>query len=418
MSDTSKQLTLTADFLTARERREFAPFAARTDRTRGRRYDEKEHSYRSPYMRDRDRIIHATAFRRLEYKTQVFVNHEGDYYRTRLTHTIEVAQIARILARVLRVNEDLTEAIALAHDIGHTPFGHSGEDALDALMADDGGFEHNLHGLRVVDLLEQNYPDVPGLNLTYEVREGIAKHHTSHDHPATPGADFDLSERSLIEAQLVDVADVIAYDSHDIDDGLKSGLLDERELEEVAFWREARQAVQNRWGDLPEDVRRSQIVRQIINIAVTDVLEATELNIAWLKLVDAESIRRLQDNVVTFSDRLGKLQKELETFLMDRLYRHPRVHRMTVKARSFLTDIFNAYVSDVRQLPRKYQESIDAEEKALSAHRTDSTAPDDAARRTLRARAARRIVCDYVAGMTDRYAQETYLTLFTPGERV
>ncbi len=180
LADSQKQLTLTGDFMSAREQRELAPFAALSDRSRGRKYDEEEHSYRSIYMRDRDRIIHCTAFRRLEYKTQVFVNHEGDYYRTRLTHTMEVAQIARIIARILRVNEDLTEAIALAHDIGHTPFGHSGESALDELMEDDGGFEHNVHGLRVVDLLERRYPDFPGLNLTYEVREGIAKHRTSH----------------------------------------------------------------------------------------------------------------------------------------------------------------------------------------------------------------------------------------------
>lgn len=418
MSEPSKQLTLTADFLAVRERRDFAPFAAKTDESRGRTHEEEEHSYRSIYMRDRDRIIHSTAFRRLEYKTQVFVNHEGDYYRTRLTHTIEVAQIARILARILRVNEDLTEAIALAHDIGHTPFGHSGEEALDVLMAEDGGFEHNLHGLRVVDLLERKYPDFPGLNLTYEVREGIAKHSTAHDHPATPEADFDLSERALIEAQIVDVADVIAYDSHDIDDGLKSGLLDEKELEDVAIWRQAAKAVEKRWGDLPTDIRRGQIVRQIINIAVTDVLEATELNIGWLKLPDAGSIRKLEDNVVTFSDRLGKLQTELQTFLMDNLYQNPRVHRMTVKARRLLTDIFNAYVSDIGQLPRKYQESIDREEKDLLVARKDPAPANDEERGTIRRKAVRRIVCDYVAGMTDRYAQETYLTLFAPGERV
>ena len=405
--------------MVAREQRELAAFAARSDLSRGRRYQEPEHPYRSIYMRDRDRIIHCTAFRRLEYKTQVFVNHEGDYYRTRLTHTMEVAQIARIIARILRINEDLTEAIALAHDIGHTPFGHSGEEALNELMQADGGFEHNLHGLRVVDVLERRYPDFPGLNLTYEVREAIAKHHTTHDHPPA-SAEFDFSERPLIEAQVVEVADVIAYDSHDIDDGLKSGLLVEKDLNDVALWRRASEAVEARYdkGKLTADLRRIQAVRQIINMEVTDALEATELNLDWLKLKDPGAVRKCRDNVVTFSDKLKGMKKELEQFLMENLYRHHRVLRMVNKAKRFLTEIFNAYVEDVRQLPVEYQRRMKEEELKLREGRRGPGAPDETELEALRQKAARRIVCDYVAGMTDRYAQEDYIKLFTPGERV
>jgi len=405
--------------MVAREQRELAAFAARSDLSRGRRYQEPEHPYRSIYMRDRDRIIHCTAFRRLEYKTQVFVNHERDYYRTRLTHTMEVAQIARIIARILRINEDLTEAIALAHDIGHTPFGHSGEEALNELMQADGGFEHNLHGLRVVDVLERRYPDFPGLNLTYEVREAIAKHHTTHDHPPA-SAEFDFSERPLIEAQVVEVADVIAYDSHDIDDGLKSGLLVEKDLNDVALWRRASEAVEARYdkGKLTADLRRIQAVRQIINMEVTDALEATELNLDWLKLKDPGAVRKCRDNVVTFSDKLKGMKKELEQFLMENLYRHHRVLRMVNKAKRFLTEIFNAYVEDVRQLPVEYQRRMKEEELKLREGRRGPGAPDETELEALRQKAARRIVCDYVAGMTDRYAQEDYIKLFTPGERV
>ena len=412
----SRQLTLNGDFIAAREMRELAPFAAQSAESRGRRHKEAEHAYRPHYMRDRDRIIHCTAFRRLEYKTQVFVNHEGDYYRTRLTHTIEVAQIARIIARILRVNEDLTEAVALAHDIGHTPFGHSGEAALNLAMTGDGGFEHNLHGLRVVDELERRYPDFPGLNLTYEVREGIAKHHTTHDHPAVTG-EFDLAERPLIEAQIVDVADVIAYNSHDIDDGLKSGLLAESGLEGVPLWRQAVEAVRGRWGELPAEVRRAQVVRQLINMEVTDVLEATEENLKWLKLDSPDAVRRCESNVVSFSARMLDLKKGLEDFLMASLYRHHRVVKMANKAQRFLGEMFNAYADKPQMLPPEHQERIHAEEERLAAER-DAAGMDPVERKALRARAVRRVVCDYVAGMTDRYAQEDYLKLFAPWERV
>ena len=413
----TRQLTLTGDFLSAREHRDLAVYAARSDRTRGRIHPEPEHAYRSIYMRDRDRIIHCTAFRRLEYKTQVFVNHEGDYYRTRLTHTIEVAQVARSLARILRVNEDLTEAIALAHDIGHTPFGHSGEDALNELMRPDGGFEHNLHGLRVVDVLERRYPEFQGINLTYEVREGIAKHHTTHDRPAVTEG-FDFSERPLVEAQIVDAADAIAYVSHDIDDGLKSGLLSESDLDEVTLWRDACKAVHSRYGDVPAEVRRAQAVRQIINIIVTDVLSATEANLGWLKLKDPDDVRKLETNVVAFSEKMKGLKKELEDILMERLYHHHRVLKMANKAKRFLEEIFNAYAADTRQLPVEYQGRIREEEARLMAEDPQSEPLDEVELDARRQKAVRRIVCDYVAGMTDRYAEEDYLKLFAPGERV
>ena len=417
MAKRTRQLTLTGDFIAARELRELAPFAARSSDSRGRRHPEAEHAYRPHYMRDRDRIIHCTAFRRLEYKTQVFVNHEGDYYRTRLTHTIEVAQIARILARILRVNEDLTEAVALAHDIGHTPFGHSGEEALGQAMREDGGFEHNLHGLRVVDELEHRYPDFAGLNLTYEVREGIAKHHTTHDHPAVTG-EFDPAERPLIESQIVDVADAIAYSSHDVDDGLKSGLLAESDLDAVPIWRKAKEAVHGRWGDLPAEVRRAQAVRQLINMEVTDVLEATEGNTRWLKLDGPDAVRRCESNVVAFSAGMTALKGELERFLMDNLYRNHRVLKMANKARTFLLEIFNAYAGDPRQLPAEHQQRIVDEEQRLKSALPADAASDTAGLEALHRKAVRRVVCDYVAGMTDRYAQEDYLKLFAPWERV
>ena len=417
MPEKSRQLTLTGDFMRLREHRDLVSFAARSDRSRGRRYEESEHPYRSAYMRDRDRVIHCTAFRRLEYKTQVFVNHEGDYYRTRLTHTMEVAQIARIIARILRVNEDLTEAIALAHDIGHTPFGHAGEEALNDLMQGEGGFEHNVHGLRVVDVLEHRYPEFPGLNLTYEVRESIVKHHTTYDQPALPG-EFDLSERPLAEAQIVEVADAVAYDSHDIDDGLKSGLLDEKELDDVALWRTARKTVVDRYGEMPDDVRRVQVVRQMINDEVTDILEATELRIGWLKLKDAGNVRTLEENLVTFSEKLKPQKKELERFLTEKLYRHPRVVKMTTKARRFLEEIFAAYVADARQLPREYQDRIHEEEERLLRESTAPAPPDAAGHERIHESAVKRVVCDYIAGMTDRYAEEDYVKMFMPYERI
>ncbi|MHC4199776.1 MAG: dGTP triphosphohydrolase, partial [Planctomycetota bacterium] len=256
-----------------------APCAARAERSRGRTHREREHSYRSPYQRDRDRIIHSTAFRRLEYKTQVFVNHEGDHYRTRLTHTLEVAQIARTIARALGLNEDLTEAAALAHDIGHTPFGHSGEEALDKLMEGHGGFEHNRHGLRVVDALEKRYPEFAGLNLTYEVREALIRHSTTYDAPADAPEEFTEGERDHLEGQVVSAADAVAYNSHDLDDGLASELLREDDLGELAMWRAAEASVPSDGATSPQ-LRRRAVVRRLIDRQVTDIIETSRGAIA------------------------------------------------------------------------------------------------------------------------------------------
>ncbi|NOZ20184.1 MAG: deoxyguanosinetriphosphate triphosphohydrolase [Planctomycetes bacterium] len=368
-----------------------APYAMKSRDSRGRKHPEKEHPFRLVYQRDRDRVIHSTAFRRLEYKTQVFLNHEGDHYRTRLTHTIEVAQIARTIARALNVNEDLVEAIALAHDIGHTPFGHSGEDALRELMKDHGGFEHNRHGLRVVDLLEVRYPEFRGLNLSYEVRESIAKHSTPHDAPDS--TEFDLGERVLIEAQIVEVADAIAYDSHDVDDGLGARILRQEDLEGIGLWQRAAGWLKDANMDLR--FKRAQTVRYIINLEVTDLIDNTRRRIEEMGIRSPKDVRRADCHVVCFSDEVRGLKEELEDFLSDRVYRHFHVTRMSRKAKRFLTRLFNAYVGDLGQLPDEHREW--AERDDVGIHQG---------------------VCDYIAGMTDRYAQDDYVKLFYPYERV
>ncbi len=373
-----------------REERDLAPYASLSRRSRGRAHPEAEHDYRTVFQRDRDRVIHCTAFRRLEYKTQVFVNHEGDHYRTRLTHTIEVAQIARTLARALNANEDLTEAIAYAHDLGHTPFGHAGEEALRELMKDHGGFEHNLHGLRVVDVLERRYPDFLGLNLSYEVREGIAKHKTSYDHPLS--GEFDNDEQPSIEAQIVAVADAIAYDSHDIDDGLAAGILRERELGELAIAAQALDAARRRWPDLSPKMRRVQVVRWIINYVVTDVIAFSTERIRRLGVASADDVRRRPEPIVDFSPDMKAKKKELEDYLFHTLYRHYRVNRMTQKAKRFIIQLFNEYVEHAEQLPPEHQQRVEE----IGAHQA---------------------VCDYIAGMTDRYAEDEYRKLFQPFER-
>jgi dGTPase len=373
-----------------RERSELAPYAAHSDSSRGRAYPEVEDSYRTAFQRDRDRIIHCTAFRRLEYKTQVFVNHEGDYYRTRLTHSIEVAQIARVIARALRLNEDLTETVALAHDIGHTPFGHSGEEALHSLMAAHGGFEHNKHGLRVVDILESRYPDFPGLNLTYEVRESIVKHTTSYDCPAP--SEFEPDKRPLLEAQVVDVSDSIAYDNHDLDDGLKAGILNPSRLDEVPLWKETKREVRKRSGISDQKVLTAQVVRSLINREVRDIIENSS------RLIERSGIRSPEDvrgssTLVRFSDKMAKDKEVLENFLKEHLYAHYRVVRMVTKAKRFIEDLFSEYVRNPLQLPTEYRQWVKKE-------------------------GLQRGVCDYIAGMTDRYAQQEHMKLFNPFERV
>jgi dGTPase len=376
--------------LEQREVDTLAPWAARSCASAGRRYPEPEAPYRTCFQRDRDRIIHCKAFRRLEYKTQVFLNHEGDHYRTRLTHTIEVTQIARTIARALCLNEDLTEAIALAHDVGHTPFGHSGEEALRVLMRDHGGFEHNAHGLRVVELLEKQYPDFPGLNLTQEVRESIVKHRTRWDRPDS--ARFG-PDPALLEAQVVEAADSIAYDNHDLQDGLEAGILTFEDLACIRLWADAEQVVEARHGGLDPIQRGNQVVRHLIDQFVTDVIDATAAEIRSRGLGSVEDVRARGEGVLRCSADLATAKAELERFLYERLYQDYRVVRVTNSARRFVERLFDSYVSDPRQLPPKHR----AWTEDVGVHRA---------------------VCDYIAGMTDRYAQDQYAQLFEPYQKL
>ena len=382
---------LTREELEKREDSNLASYAMRSMNTRGRAYPEEEHPYRSVYQRDKDRIIHSTAFRRLEYKTQVFVNHEGDHYRTRLTHTIEVAQIARCISRTLCLNEDLSEAIALAHDLGHTPFGHSGEDALRILMKDHGGFEHNVQGLRVVDVLEKRYSQFAGLNLSWEVRESIAKHNILSDDPNVK--QFDLSRQPLLEAKIVDIADSIAYDNHDIDDSLKARLITESGLEEVELWRYAKEKVKEQYSNLSKDMENTHTIKYLIDMEVTDLIEHTQLMINKMKIKTTDDVQKSKERLVSFSPEISKRKLELQEFLQENAYSHYRVVRMADKAKRFVEELFKTFVENPMQLPPEYQKWI--EEAGLYQG-----------------------VCDYIAGMTDRFAQDEYLKLFYPYERV
>ncbi|NUN23763.1 MAG: deoxyguanosinetriphosphate triphosphohydrolase [Candidatus Jettenia caeni] len=383
---------LTREEIESREERDLAPYAMKSKDSRGRKYPEKEHYYRGIYQRDRDRIIHSTAFRRLEYKTQVFVNHEGDYYRTRLTHTIEVSQIARTIARALNLNEDLAEAIALAHDLGHTPFGHSGEDALKKLMEGHGGFEHNLHGLRVVDILEQKYPDFPGLNLSWELKESIVKHKSPYDNTSV-SAEYNTNEQPLLEAQIVDKADSIAYDNHDLDDSLKAGIITHDELLSVELWRETQKKVKQEYTIHDHDVLIAQTIKALINIEVIDLLENTVSRIKHEGIQCVQDVRKYPGTIVSFSPLLSEQKKKLQQFLFRNVYQHYRVARMADKAKRFLEELFTAFIKNPKQLPLEYQKWI---EKA----------------------GLYQGVCDYIAGMTDRFAQDEYKKLFYPYERV
>lgn len=358
--------------------------------SRGRRYPEQEHPFRTCFQRDRDRIIHCSSFRRLEYKTQVFVNHEGDHYRTRLTHTIEASQISRTIARALRLNEDLTEAITLAHDLGHTPFGHAGEDAMRALMRDHGGFEHNRQSLRILDTLERRYPEFPGLNLTWEVREAIIKHSPGSERMADPEYDPDMSP--CLESQLIDFADEIAYINHDCDDGLAGGILDLNGLNSVPLWGDIWRNLRARYATADEQLLRYQTVRGMINQLTTDLIDETLRRLrehsATLEKVRAHPVR-----LVGFSDDMLRKKNELKEYLFDKLYRYYRVVRMADKAKRILTDLFDIYVSNPLQLPPNAQARL----------------PVDG---------PHRVVCDYIAGMTDRYALDEHKRLFDPHERV
>ena len=382
---------LTRDQIEKREYEWLAPYAMKSAETGGRQHKEEEHPYRTVYQRDKDRIIYSTAFRRLEYKTQVFVNHEGDYYRTRLTHTLEVAQIARTLARALRLNEDLVEAIALAHDLGHTPFGHAGEDALSELMKDHGGFDHNTHGLRVVDILEKRHPDFRGLNLTQEVRRGIIRHSTPFDKKRQNSAD--IPGPPLLEIQVVDISDEIAYDNHDLDDGLKSGLLSEKDLGDVQVWDEAKKAIKNRFPGIDGETERSQIVRHLINLQVSDVVKNTLEKLKTLGINDVSDLGKQKSKIVDFSEAMSEKRLPMRETLGTKLYQHYRVVRMTNKASRFLKKLFQVYCDNPAQLPPGSREKIEE-------------------------RGKHRLICDYIAGMTDRYALDQYKKLFEPFERV
>ena len=372
-----------------------APWATQDRFSRGRQYSEPPPVYRSEYQRDRDRIIHSTAFRRLMYKTQVFIYDEGDMYRTRLTHSLEVAQIARSAAVALNLNEPLTEAIALAHDLGHTPFGHAGQDALNAAMRDCGGFEHNLQSLRVVDLLEERYPDFPGLNLTFETREGILKHCSVANARklGTVGQRFLDRTQPGLEAQLANLADEIAYNSHDVDDGLRAGLLATDALLEIELFRHHYDAVVAQYPDLAPRRRTHEIVRRIINQLVTDLIDASRANIAAAELSDADSARTHPRALIGFSQPLGEYNRELSQFLRAHLYYHPRVQAMTQRAARIVGTLFEAYCSDRDQLPDSVaRQAGQAEIERCATGRA-------------------RVVADYIAGMTDRYAEREFQRL-------
>jgi dGTPase len=366
-----------------------APYAMKSRESRGRHYPEPEHPYRTAFQRDRDRIIHTTAFRRLEYKTQVFVNYEGDHYRTRLTHTLETAQIARTAARALMLNEDLTEAIALAHDLGHTPFGHAGEAALHDILREHGGFNHNAQSLRQVEELEQRYPGFPGLNLTWEVREGIVKHTTEYD--ASDARDYEPERRATLEAQIVNAADEIAYNAHDIDDGLRAGLIQPQDLVGIHVWEEACQHAGVQPATLTE-MQRRVVVRELINIEVTDLVRTAGASLAALDIRSPEQARLHPTNLLAFSPEMAEKNRELRSFLHRSLYRHYRVMRMAVKAQRLIRQIFDAYLRDPSVLPEPVQARLTAQDPY-------------------------RVVCDYIAGMTDRFALEEYRKLFDPEER-
>jgi len=383
---------LNQKLIKAWEEKYLAPYAMKSINTRGRLYPEKEHPYRSCYQRDRDRIIHSAAFRRLEYKTQVFVNHEGDYYRTRLTHTLEVSQIARTIGWALRLNVDLIEAIALAHDLGHTPFGHSGEEALNELMSKWGGFNHNLQGLRVVDILEERYPDFPGLNLTWEVREGIVKHSSSFD-KSVKIKELLPAEQPTLETQIVDIADEIAYDNHDLDDGLTSGLIKEEDLEKITIWKNISKHYFKKYDKIDIERRKYLIIRSLINMQVTDLIQETEKNLKKFKIKSYLQVKKLDRKIISFSKRMLLLRKPLREFLMDKLYHHYRVMRMSNKAKRFIQELFKIYVSNPSALPTQIQKRISID-------------------------GIRKVVCDYIAGMTDRYALDEYKKLFDPYEKV
>jgi dGTPase len=368
------------------EDKALAPYGMRSKNTKGRAYLDGEPDYRTSFQRDRDRILHTTAFRRLEYKTQVFINYEGDYFRTRLTHTLEVAQVGRTLARALGGNEDLVEAICLAHDLGHSPFGHSGEVALNRLMKDAGGFDHNKQSLRIVTELEQRYPEFPGLNLTWEVREGMVKHESEYD--ISDARDFNPDLRGNLETQICNVADELAYTTHDLDDGLRSGLITPQMLDGIALW-ETLKETYNWRGPSLDDLERHRMIRQLVGLLVTAMIQGTDQRLKESGAKSALDLQKLEYNVIGFSDEMRRRNRELKDFLYQNLYRHYRVMRMQVKAEQIINSLFNAYRQEPAILPTSYQKLVSS-------------------------RGLERTICDYIAGMTDRFATEEHQRLFDP----
>ena len=378
-----------------------APYAAGDDNSRGRRHPEPKPELRSEFQRDRDRIIHSNAFRRLVYKTQVFVNHEGDLYRTRVTHSIEVAQIARSVAVALRLNEPLTEAICLAHDLGHTPFGHAGQDALNECMREYGGFEHNLQSLRVVDELEERYAEFRGLNLTFECREGILKHCSLKNarQLGELGERFMKRQQPGLEAQIANLADEIAYNNHDVDDGIRAQLLDITALREVRMFRRQHDAVLARYPELSERRVVHETIRRMINHLVVDFIRATSAQLAQAQVRSIDEVRAYPQALAMLSEPCREEHLELKEFLREHVYQHYKVLRMTSKARRVLQQLFEAFFRDVSLMPTEHRDH------ALQAEDTHAAAG--------RARA----VADYIAGMTDRYAILEHQRLFEPAER-
>lgn len=368
------------------EDKALAPYAMHSKNSKGRVYLDSEPEYRTTFQRDRDRILHTTAFRRLEYKTQVFINYEGDYFRTRLTHTLEVAQIGRTLARALGGNEDLVEAICLAHDLGHAPFGHSGETALARLMKDFSGFDHNKQSLRIVAELEQRYPEFPGLNLCWEVREGIVKHESEYD--ISDARDLNPELRGNLETQIANVADELAYTTHDLDDGLRSGMINPQLLEGIALWEILKETHSWRGPNL-DDIERHRMIRHLVGLMVTDMVHTTDQRLRESGAKSALDLQKLNYNVIGYSEDMHRNNRELKDFIYQKLYRHYRVVRMQVKAENIIKNLFEAYINESAMLPTQFQKIIAV-------------------------RGLQRTVCDYIAGMTDRFAIEEHQRLFDP----
>ncbi|MBS59706.1 MAG: deoxyguanosinetriphosphate triphosphohydrolase [Anaerolineaceae bacterium] len=376
-------MLMTREELELNENRSVAPYGFKSSKSKGRQYEEEKAVYRTEYQRDRDRIIHTTAFRRLEYKTQVFENNEGDYYRTRLTHSLEVAQVGRTIARALAANEDLVEAICLAHDLGHPPFGHTGERVLNSLLSKHGGFDHNKQSIRILTDIECRYPHFRGLNLTWEVREGIVKHETEYD--ISDAYDYNPDLRGHLEAQIANAADELAYNAHDLDDGIRSGILTPTTMKPLTLWQIAKDSI-NWDGKQLTELTRHRMIRRIIGLEIHDLIENTNKNLQNTNPTDPLHIQQLEYNIVESSKQYSQYNKEINTFLRNNLFTHPRVRNMENKAIQLLGDLYSHFVSNPDCLPSSIQQRIDF----LGIERA---------------------VCDYIAGMTDRFATAENLKL-------